>query len=91
MALCKTQKDLAKFLVKLSENELTETQVFHEIAEKTENIIRFVKNLGSLALPTSSGTQIKMVTMDDLKNKNYSPALENFYFHLAVAENIMMF
>lgn len=82
--MAKVHKDLAHFLVQLSESDLSETKIIEQIQNKTNDIIQ---QLYSIATTTDNK---KMVTINDLKSKGYNPPLENFLFNLAVAENIMM-
>ncbi|XP_018579887.1 protein FAM45A [Anoplophora glabripennis] len=82
--MAKIHKDIALFLVQLSESDLSEIKVIEQIQNKTKDV---VQQLYSIAV---SRDNKKMVTMNDLKSKKYSPPLENFLFNMAVAENIMI-
>lgn len=82
--MAKVHKDIAHFLVELSESDLNETKVIEQIQNKTDDVI---KQLYSIA---TSRDNKKMITINDLKSKKYGLPLENFLFNLAVAENIMM-
>ncbi|EFA10011.2 DENN domain-containing protein 10 [Tribolium castaneum] len=86
MAMTKTHKDIATFLVKLSASDLPETQVKQQILQKTKELLSLLKSLASV----TTDNHVKMVTMNDLRAKKYHPNLENFLFNLAVSENMMI-
>ena len=55
------------------------------LAGKTKDILT---NLKSLAEETEDGTGAK-ITMDTIKSRNFSVAMQNFLFNLASAENLV--
>lgn len=87
MTMTKIHKEIALFLVQLGEIEgASEIQILKEIADKTEELLI---NLRSLATVTSDEGR-KLVTVETLREKRFSPAVEHFLFQLALAENMLM-
>ncbi|XP_046383798.1 DENN domain-containing protein 10-like [Ischnura elegans] len=87
MTMTKTHKEIALFMMQLSENpSISEQQVVREIAGKTGDLLAHLKSLATVS--TSDGKP--MVCIETLREKNLPPALENFLFNLAIAENMMM-
>ncbi|KAK6633045.1 hypothetical protein RUM43_012788 [Polyplax serrata] len=86
-AMTKTHKDIALFIVQLSENpNLEEYQIITEIAKKTQELLSQLRLLASVVTPDGR----KVVSIETLKEKNLAPALESFLFNLSVAEKMIM-
>lgn len=81
--MTKIYKDLGASVVELAETNAKEEDVSSELSQKTADLL---KQLKSLASKTPNG----MITLEVLKEQNYSSAVENFLFHFAVAEDMMM-
>ncbi|PNF20230.1 putative protein FAM45B [Cryptotermes secundus] len=87
MTMTKTHKDIAVFMVQLSENEsLSEQQAVREIADKTRELLNQLRSLATVSTPDGK----HVVSIETLRERNLPPALDNFLFNLAVAENMMM-
>jgi hypothetical protein len=86
MSMTKTHKEIADFLVKLSTSELSEKDIKQQILKKTTDLLSLLKNMATV----TAGSDLKMITTNELKSKKFHPALENFLFNLALAENMMM-
>jgi hypothetical protein len=86
MTMTKTHKEIADFLVKLSTSELSEKDIKQQILKKTTDLLSLLKNMATV----TAGSDLKMITTNELKSKKFHPALENFLFNLALAENMMM-
>ncbi|XP_044260743.1 DENN domain-containing protein 10-like [Tribolium madens] len=86
MAMTKTHKEIATFLIKLSASHLTENQVKQQIFQKTKELLNLLTSLTSV----TTDNDVKMITMNDLRAKKYHPNFENFLFNLAVSENMMI-
>ncbi|KAF4532593.1 hypothetical protein B566_EDAN013371 [Ephemera danica] len=87
MVMTKSHKEIALFLVQLSENtSLGEQQIIRAIADKTADLLAQLRSLATTQ--TSEGKA--MVSIETLRGRALTPALENFLFNLAVAENMMM-
>jgi len=82
-AMSKTHKDVALFMVRCAEDdELSDQQVVKDIATKTAELIVQLKSL-------AGGNGDECLTLEKLKEHKLAPALENFLFNLAVAENLI--
>lgn len=87
MTMTKTHKEIAVFMVQLAERDnITEQQVIKEIADKTKELLNQLMSLATVSTPEGK----QMVSIETLRKRNLPPALDNFLFNLAVAENIMM-
>ncbi|KAG8222582.1 hypothetical protein J437_LFUL010425 [Ladona fulva] len=87
MIMTKTHKEIALFMMQLAENTtISEQQVVHEIAKKTGDLLAHLRSLATVN--TSDGKP--MVCIETLRERALPPALENFLFNLAIAENMMM-
>lgn len=85
--MTKTHKDIALFMVQLSENpNLEEHEVISEVANKTKELLAQLKLLATITTPDGR----KVISIETLREKNLAPALENFLFNLSVAENMIM-
>ena len=85
--MTKTHKEIALFMVQLSENQtLTETQVISEIADKTQDLLNQLTTLATVETPEGD----KKVPIQSIKEKNLATAVENFLINLAVAENLLI-
>ncbi|CAG7829547.1 unnamed protein product [Allacma fusca] len=83
MTMTKTHKDIALFMVQLTEKEsLTERDIMQEISRKTKDLIDHLRSVGSEV----DGRVV--VSLDQLKKKEYSSQLEAFLFSLAQVENL---
>lgn len=86
--MTKTHKEIALFMVQLSENySLNDAQVVSEIAIKTQDLLNQMTTLATVE--TSDGR--KLVSAQTIKDKNLAPAVENFLINLAKAENLFVF
>uniref|UniRef100_T1IIY2 UDENN domain-containing protein n=1 Tax=Strigamia maritima TaxID=126957 RepID=T1IIY2_STRMM len=78
--MSKTHKDIALNMVRLAEDKsLSDDDVIMDIANKTKDLINTLQSFAT----------DKQLTVEILREKNLAPALENFLFNLAVAENII--
>lgn len=88
LTMTKTHKEIALFMVQLSENySLNDAQVVSEIAIKTQDLLNQMTTLATVE--TSDGR--KLVSAQTIKDKNLAPAVENFLINLAKAENLFVF
>ncbi|XP_054266790.1 putative DENN domain-containing protein 10 B isoform X2 [Macrosteles quadrilineatus] len=87
MTMTKAHKEIALFLVQLADREgITEAQIVREVADKTQDLL---SHLRSLATESTNGEN-KAVSMESLRVKKFSPAVENFLLQLALAENLLV-
>lgn len=85
--MTKTHKEIALFMVQLSENQnYTEAQIISEISDKTQDLLN---QLTSLATVQASDGR-KMISIEIFREKNLAPAVESFLINLAIAENLFM-
>lgn len=85
--MTKLHKDVAEFMVQLAENSsITETEVISQIAMKTDELLSHLK---TFAL-TKTMENKSVITLDTLRAEQLNPINENFWFNLAIAENMMM-
>lgn len=84
--MTKVQKDIATTLIQLGEEDVDERRINEVIKLKTDNILA---HLHSLANCTNENNK-KILTISELKSKQFNPKLENFLFNLAIAEGMMM-
>jgi hypothetical protein len=85
--MTKTHKEIALFLVQLSENDsLSETQVISEIADKTQDLLNQLITLATVETPEG----VKKVPIQSIKEKSLATAVENFLINLAIAENLLI-
>ena len=83
--MTKTHKEIALFMVQLSENQsIRETQVISSITDKTKDLLNQLISIASTELEGK-----RTITIDAIKEKNLSSAMENFLIHLALAENLI--
>jgi len=83
MTMTKTHKDIALFMVQLSEKEsATERDVMQEIARKTKDLLDHLRSLGTEAEGKVT------IRLEQIRKKEYSPHLEAFLFSLAQSENL---
>lgn len=80
----KMYKDIAMPVLQALPNMKDEDIVLH-FSRKTSELLAQLKGLASQK--TSSGN---MITMEVLKDKNFSPTVESFLFNFAIAENLML-
>lgn len=84
--MTKTHKEIALFMVQLSENQsLSESQVISDIADKTKDLMNQVISLASYVTPSGKTS----ISISSIKEKKLSSAVENFLINLAVAENLV--
>ncbi|XP_011307542.1 protein FAM45A [Fopius arisanus] len=84
--MTKTHKEIALFLVQLSENQAnTEAQIIHEIAEKTQDLLNQLRSLATV--DNSEGR--KIIKLETFRERNLPTAVEHFLINLATAENIL--
>ncbi|XP_037540606.1 DENN domain-containing protein 10 [Nematolebias whitei] len=83
MAMGKLHKDIAQLIVRSAEDaERSDSQVIKDISIKTKEV------LTHLAALTEKCENSK-ITLEDLKQRLFPPATENFLFHLAAAEQLL--
>lgn len=83
-AMSKTHKDIAIFMVHCAEDEeLNNHQVIQEISNKTMELLSHLRSLAA-----GDGNEA-FLTLETLKEHRLAPALENFLFNLAIAENLI--
>uniref|UniRef100_A0A1B6LK26 UDENN domain-containing protein n=1 Tax=Graphocephala atropunctata TaxID=36148 RepID=A0A1B6LK26_9HEMI len=86
LSMTKAHKEIALFLVQMAEREdLAEAQIVSEVADKTQELLA---HLRSLASEEPSGDK-KFVSVESLRVKKFSPAVEGFLLQLALAENLL--
>lgn len=78
-------KEVATTVVQLSEKDAPEEQIISELSKKTSELLNLLNKLATVDAPNG-----KMITIEVLKAGNFSPAVENFLFNFAIAENMMM-
>ncbi|OXU23464.1 hypothetical protein TSAR_013312 [Trichomalopsis sarcophagae] len=87
LTMTKTHKEIALFMVQLSENlSLSEPQVISDIADKTQDLLNQLTSLATVETPEGE----KKVPIQAIKDKSLAPAVENFLINLAVAENLLI-
>jgi len=80
-SMSKTHKEIALAMIRWAEDRsLSDEDVIKEIARKTKDLINTLQSLM---------TNGQLVTIEALKQRKFAPALENFLFNLAVAENMV--
>lgn len=85
--MTKTHKEIALFLVQLSENQTyTEAQIISEIADKTRDLLTQLTSIAK----SESNEKRKTISARIIKEKNLAPAVENFLINLAIAENFVI-
>ncbi|XP_014281545.1 DENN domain-containing protein 10 [Halyomorpha halys] len=85
LAMTKIQKDVALFLVQLSESDLSEEDLIKKIGEKTHEII---DNMKSMTSTRDDGREVLYISR--LKENDVNPAMMTFLIQLATAENILV-
>ncbi|XP_019737546.1 DENN domain-containing protein 10 isoform X2 [Hippocampus comes] len=84
MMMGKLHKDIGHLILQSAEDtERSDSHVIKDISLKTKQILA---HLGTLA-DQCEGSKI---TLEHLKQQNFPPATENFLFHLAAAEQILL-
>lgn len=78
-------KEVATSVVQAAEKDTPEQEIVAELSKKTEQLLNQLKKLATVEAPNG-----KMITVETLKAENFSPAVENFLFNFALAENMMM-
>ncbi|RZF38158.1 hypothetical protein LSTR_LSTR005519 [Laodelphax striatellus] len=87
LAMTKAHKEIALHLVQLAEDEnIPEKVVIEEIDKKTQELLTQLRSLATLSTDCGS----KVVTLQLLQEKKFPPAVENFLFQLALAEDILL-
>ncbi|XP_043470901.1 DENN domain-containing protein 10-like [Leptopilina heterotoma] len=87
LTMTKTHKEIALFLVQLSENQTySEAQIITEIADKTRDLL---SQLTSIA-KSETKEKKKTISARIIKEKNLAAAVENFLINLAIAENFVI-
>lgn len=83
--MSKTHKEIAMFMVRQADNDnLTDQDVARDITGKTHELLA---NLKSAMTAGPSGRLV--VNFANLRELKLAPALENFYWNLAVAEGLV--
>lgn len=83
--MSKMHKEIAMFMVRQADNDnLSDQDVVQDIAAKTEELLL---NMKSAMAPGTSGKPV--VSFAKLQGLKLAPALENFYWNLAVAEGLV--
>nr|CAD7590374.1 unnamed protein product [Timema genevievae] len=87
MVMTKSHRDIAVFMVQLAgSEEITELHLIREIADKTKELLDQLRTLATVKTPEGK----LMVSIESIREKNLPPALDNFLFNLAIAENLIM-
>nr|CAD7202538.1 unnamed protein product [Timema douglasi] len=87
MVMTKSHRDIAVFMVQLAgSEEVTELHLIREIADKTKELLDQLRTLANVKTPEGK----LMVSIEAIREKNLPPALDNFLFNLAVAENLII-
>nr|CAD7448130.1 unnamed protein product [Timema bartmani] len=87
MVMTKSHRDIAVFMVQLAgSEEVTELHLIREIADKTKELLEQLRTLATVKTPEGK----LMVSIESIREKNLPPALDNFLFNLAIAENLIM-
>ena len=87
LTMTKTHKEIALFLVQICENQsYTEAQVISEIADKTRDLLNQLTTIAKIEISDKR----KIISLRTIKDKNLTPAVENFLINLAVAENFVI-
>ncbi|KAH9363000.1 hypothetical protein HPB48_014218 [Haemaphysalis longicornis] len=83
--MSKTHKEIAMFMVRQADNDsLSDQDVVRDIGAKTQELLLSMK---SAMAPGPSGKPV--VSFAKLQELKLAPALENFYWNLAVAEGLV--
>lgn len=83
--MSKTHKEIAMFMVRQADNSnLTDQEVARDISGKTQELLT---NLKSATTVGPGGRRV--VSFASLRDLKLAPALENFYWNLAVAEGLV--
>ncbi|CAN7999243.1 unnamed protein product [Ixodes pacificus] len=83
--MSKTHKEIAMFMVRQADNSsLTDQEVARDITGKTQELLA---NLKSATTAGPGGRRV--VSFAKLRELKFAPALENFYWNLAVAEGLV--
>ncbi|XP_064483896.1 DENN domain-containing protein 10-like [Ornithodoros turicata] len=83
--MSKTHKEIAMFMVRQADNEnVSDQDLIRDIATKTQELLSNLKRATSCS---QNGRQV--VSLQKLKELKFAPALENFYWNLAVAEGLV--
>nr|CAD7434473.1 unnamed protein product [Timema monikensis] len=87
MVMTKSHRDIAVFMVQLAgSEEVTELHLIREIADKTKELLDQLRTLATVKTPEGK----LMVSIESIREKTLPPALDNFLFNLAVAENLII-
>ena len=85
--MTKTHKEIALFLVQLSENQsYSEAQIISEIADKTRDLLSQLTTIAKI----DPLEKRKIISFRTIKEKNLTQAVENFLINLAIAENFVI-
>ena len=89
--MTKTHKDIAIFMSRQAESSLSDYEVIQEINGKTKELIKTLVSMGSDSTDEEviNENSKQKITLDNIKAKNLSFALETFLFNLAVAEDLV--
>ncbi|XP_015919316.1 DENN domain-containing protein 10 [Parasteatoda tepidariorum] len=82
-AMTKTHKEIAVFMTRQAENsDLSDKSFIKEISNKTNELL---KSLKTLTVQNEFAQDV--IKLQVLKENKFAPALENFLWNLAIAEN----
>lgn len=85
--MTKAHKEIALFMVQLCENDDDgRASIITEIAEKTQELRNQLKNLATQESPEGK----KSLTVENIRERDLPPAVENFLINLGVAENLFV-
>ncbi|KAM9804246.1 DENN domain-containing protein 10 [Neosynchiropus ocellatus] len=84
MSMGKLHKDIGHLIVQSAEDpEKSDGQVIKDISVKTKEILAHL-------LALAQECEGSKLTLDSLKNRHFPPPTENFLFHLAAAEQLLL-
>lgn len=83
--MSKMHKEIAMFMVRQADNEdVADQDLVRDVAAKTQELLSNLKRAMSCGR-----NRRQVVSFQKLKELNFAPALENFYWNLAVAEGLV--
>ncbi|XP_014252824.1 protein FAM45A-like [Cimex lectularius] len=83
LPVTKTHKDIALFMEQLADSEMDEEKVVSSITAKTKELISLIRSM------SVKGEDMRdYISLEKIKERNFSPVMENFIVQLASTENI---